>query len=60
MISIFSVYFLFMYCKTKVMKKFIFSVLQSFFVARKPVMTTAKHGKPHPGLVIFLIKNGSS
>lgn len=32
MISIFSVYFLFMYCKTKVVKKFIFSVLQNFLL----------------------------
>ena len=59
MINIFFTYYLFTYCKAKVVKK-IFLFCKSFFVVRKPVMTTAKHGKPRLRLVIFLIKNGSS
>ena len=48
----FSTYFLFIYCKTKVVKILFSMFCNCFFVARKPVMMTAKHGQPCQRLMI--------
>lgn len=52
MMYIFFAYFLFMYCKIKVVKNLCFLFCNCFFVARKPMMTMAKHGQPCQRLMI--------